>query len=43
MRMHTGSINKMTDTIEADETFIGGNARNMHAGGTREKDLRSLA
>jgi transposase-like protein len=30
--MHTGSINKMTGTIEADETFIGGKARNMHAG-----------
>src|ERR1700761_3556605 len=30
--MHTGSINKMTGTVEADETFIGGKARNMHAG-----------
>src|SRR5205807_3307701 len=30
--MHTRSINKMTGTIEADETFIGGKARNMHAG-----------
>lgn len=29
--MHTGSINKMTGTVEADETFIGGAARNMHA------------
>jgi transposase-like protein len=28
---HHGSINKMTGTIEADETFIGGKARNMHA------------
>jgi len=28
--MHTGSINKMSGTIEADETFIGGAARNMH-------------
>jgi len=28
--MHTGSINKMTGEIEADETFIGGKARNMH-------------
>jgi len=27
---HTGSINKMTGTIEADETFIGGAARFMH-------------
>jgi len=30
--MHTGSINKMTGTVEADETFIGGKARKMHAG-----------
>src|SRR5262249_43587890 len=29
--MHTGTINKMTGAIEADETFIGGEARNMHA------------
>jgi transposase-like protein len=29
--MHTGSINKMTGTVEADETYIGGKARNMHA------------
>jgi len=28
--MHTGSIDKMTGEIEADETFIGGKARNMH-------------
>jgi transposase-like protein len=28
---HTGSINKMTGTVEADETFIGGKARFMHA------------
>ncbi len=25
-----GTINKMTGTVEADETFIGGKARNMH-------------
>ncbi len=30
--MHTGSVNKMTGTVEADETFIGGKARNMHIG-----------
>jgi len=35
--MHTGSINKMTGTVEADETFIGGKARNMHAGKRTEK------
>ena len=29
--MHHGSFNKMTGTVEADETFIGGKARNMHA------------
>jgi transposase-like protein len=28
--MHHGTINKMTGTVEADETFIGGKARNMH-------------
>ncbi|HLK47281.1 MAG TPA: IS1595 family transposase [Bryobacteraceae bacterium] len=28
---HQGSINKMTGTVEADETYIGGAARNMHA------------
>jgi transposase-like protein len=28
---HHGSIDKMTGTVEADETFIGGKARNMHA------------
>lgn len=35
--MHTGSINKMTGTIEADETFIGGKARFMHAHKREEK------
>jgi transposase-like protein len=35
--MHTGSINKMTGTVEADETFIGGAARNMHADKRRER------
>lgn len=29
---HNGSINKITGTVEADETFIGGKARNMHHG-----------
>ena len=28
--VHTGSINKMSGTVEADETFIGGAARFMH-------------
>lgn len=35
--MHTGSINKMTGTVEADETFIGGKARNMHRDKRAEK------
>jgi transposase-like protein len=30
--LHHGTINKMSGTVEADETFIGGKARNMHAG-----------
>jgi transposase-like protein len=30
--MHNGTINKMTGTVEADESFIGGKARNMHKG-----------
>ncbi len=34
---HQGSINKMTGTVEADETFIGGAARNMHADKREEK------
>ena len=29
--MHHGTINKMSGHVEADETFIGGKARNMHA------------
>src|ERR1035438_7527870 len=28
---HTGTFNKLSGQIEADETFIGGKARNMHA------------
>jgi transposase-like protein len=35
--MHTGSINKMTGEVEADETFIGGKARFMHADKREEK------
>jgi len=37
--MHNGTINKMSGTVEAAETFIGGKARNMHAG-RREKMIR---
>jgi len=35
--MHTGGINKMTGTVEADETFVGGRARFMHADRRSEK------
>ena len=35
--MHHGTINKMSGKVEADETFIGGKARNMHAGKRAEK------
>jgi transposase-like protein len=35
--VHHGSINKMTGTVEADETFIGGKARFMHADKKAEK------
>jgi transposase-like protein len=34
---HQGSINKMTGTVEADETFVGAQARNMHAAKRAEK------
>src|SRR6266566_2978345 len=30
--VHQGGISKFAGTVEADETFIGGKARNMHAG-----------
>src|SRR6266550_673285 len=30
--VHQGHLSKFTGTVEADETFIGGKARNMHAG-----------
>jgi transposase-like protein len=32
LAMQNGSIEKMSGTVEADETFIGGKARNMHKG-----------
>jgi transposase-like protein len=31
LAMQTGTFNKLGGTIEVDETFIGGKARNMHA------------
>lgn len=33
--LHTGSFDKLSGEVEADETFIGGKARNMH------KDVRA--
>ncbi len=35
--IHTGSINKMSGTVEADETFVGGAARFMHRHKREEK------
>src|SRR5579863_2865333 len=35
--MHHGTIDKMTGEIEADETFVGGKARNMHIGKRTER------
>ena len=35
--MHHGTINKMSGTVEADETFIGGAARFMHRHKREEK------
>jgi transposase-like protein len=35
--IHHGTFNKMTGTVEADESFIGGKARNMHADKRAEK------
>lgn len=35
--MHTGSINKMSGAVEADETFVGGAARFMHKHKRAEK------
>jgi transposase-like protein len=35
--MHTGTFSKLSGQIEADETFIGGKARNMHAAKRAEK------
>jgi hypothetical protein len=35
--IHQGTINKMTGTVEADETFIGGKSRYMHADKRQQK------
>jgi hypothetical protein len=39
LAMHTGSFQKLSGHVEADETFIGGKARNMHKG-RRERVLK---
>ncbi len=37
LAMQTGSFDKLDGEIEADETYIGGKARNMHAGVRKRK------
>jgi transposase-like protein len=37
LALHNGSIEKFSGRVEADETFIGGKARNMHAKERSEK------
>src|SRR5436190_7493249 len=41
LAMHRGSIDKMSGTCEADETFIGARARNMHWKKRKEKIKRN--
>lgn len=37
LAMQNGTFDKLSGTVEADETFIGGKARNMHIGKRKEK------
>lgn len=37
LAMQTGTFQKLSGTVEADETYIGGKARNMHAGKRAER------
>ncbi|HEY8746936.1 MAG TPA: IS1595 family transposase [Tepidisphaeraceae bacterium] len=37
LALNEGTFNKMTGTVEADETFVGGKARNMHKGKRKAK------
>ena len=37
LALNEGTFDKMTGTVEADETFIGGKARNMHKGKRKAK------
>ncbi|MGB7208273.1 MAG: IS1595 family transposase [Pyrinomonadaceae bacterium] len=39
LAMQNGSIEKLSGTVEADETFVGGNALNMHSG--KRKELKA--
>jgi transposase-like protein len=41
LAMQNGTIVKMGGTVEVDETFIGGRARNMHADKRRAKKIRT--
>jgi transposase-like protein len=46
LALHAGSFDKLSGTVEADETYIGGKARNMHASkrkALKVKPGRSLA
>jgi transposase-like protein len=37
MMLHSGSVEKLSGHVEADETFIGGKARNMHSAKRRQR------
>lgn len=37
LAMQTGTFEKMTGTVESDETFVGGKAKNMHASRRKER------
>jgi transposase-like protein len=37
MSLHSGSIEKASGHVEADETFIGGKARNMHVAARKRR------
>jgi transposase-like protein/archaeosine-15-forming tRNA-guanine transglycosylase len=43
LAMQNGTIVKMGGTVEVDETFIGGKARNMHAGKRKAKGTGPVA
>ena len=43
LAMQAGDLRKFTGHVEADETFIGGKARNMHASHRAKKGIRKAA